>query len=204
MAAEAPTADFLEWESAQGPARIRVRDNGAAPARVLLLHGGRFSSATWEELGTLDALADAEIGAVAVDLPGFGESSAGVDDRPGFLAELIVELGLDRPVVVSPSMSGSFSTPLFCSEDSPFGGWVPVAPVGLEACSDLGDMRTPTLIVWSSTDAVVDVAGAHALHAALPDSRLELFEDAGHPCYLDDPDRFHALLVEFARTVIAD
>lgn len=198
--AENPDAlpPILEWESAWGPARIRVRTRGAGPRAVLLLHGGRFSSATWEELGTLDALAAAGLRAVAVDLPGFGESTCAMDDRPGFLRELLERLDIERPVLVVPSMSGAFAVPLVCGEPGLFAGFVPVAPVGLESCERWRDVALPTLIVWSTTDEVVDVAAAHDLHERLEHSRLELFEDARHPCYLDEPERFHGLLTAFA------
>lgn len=53
----------------------------------------------------------------AVDLPGFGDSgtsSESVLDKPAFLEALIQELTPDKaPIVVSPSMSGAFSVPLF-------------------------------------------------------------------------------------------
>src|SRR5688572_25069784 len=44
---------------------------------VLLLHGQRFHSKTWKELGTLDRLAKEGFRAIALDLPGFGASPPG-------------------------------------------------------------------------------------------------------------------------------
>lgn len=44
--------------------------NGTAKADVLLLHGMRFSSETWLNLGTLDRLSAWDFRAIAIDLPG--------------------------------------------------------------------------------------------------------------------------------------
>ena len=81
-------------------------------APVLLLHGASFDSGTWEELGTLQKLADAGYRAIAIDLPGFGKSKTLRAAPNTFLAELLPKLEIGRPVVVSPSMSGRFSFPL--------------------------------------------------------------------------------------------
>jgi microsomal epoxide hydrolase len=40
------------------------------------------------------------------------------------------------------------------------------------------------------------------LKRALPGARVEIFEDAGHYLFLDDPDRFNAVVDEFAREAL--
>jgi pimeloyl-ACP methyl ester carboxylesterase len=63
----------------------------------------------------------------------------------------------------------------------------------------------PTLLVWGSRDSVVPVRDAYTAHAAMPGSRLEIFEGAGHFPFHADPRRFLALLEDFtANTAPAD
>jgi pimeloyl-ACP methyl ester carboxylesterase len=58
----------------------------------------------------------------------------------------------------------------------------------------------PTLIVWGERDAMIPVAHAHEAHEAMPGSRLEVFEDAGHVPQLDEPERFVAAIEDFMAT----
>ena len=55
----------------------------------------------------------------------------------------------------------------------------------------------PTLLVWGERDPIIPAAHGVAAHAAMPGSRLEVFERAGHFPHLDDPVRFIELLREF-------
>jgi pimeloyl-ACP methyl ester carboxylesterase len=55
----------------------------------------------------------------------------------------------------------------------------------------------PTLIVWGERDAVLPVDHGHAAQQAMPGSRLEIFENAGHLPQLDDPRRFIAVVDDF-------
>jgi pimeloyl-ACP methyl ester carboxylesterase len=91
----------------------------AARPSVLLLHGARFSAQTWQDLGTLDALAAAGYSSVAVDLPGYGQSTTVATDSDYLykLTRFLQHQGLLTPTVVciSPSMSGSFSVPTLFS-----------------------------------------------------------------------------------------
>jgi pimeloyl-ACP methyl ester carboxylesterase len=58
----------------------------------------------------------------------------------------------------------------------------------------------PTLIVWGDRDPMVPYAHGVAAHEAMPHSRLEIFEDAGHFPFNDDPLRFVAVLRDFMET----
>ncbi|MEU4085489.1 alpha/beta hydrolase [Streptomyces aureus] len=58
----------------------------------------------------------------------------------------------------------------------------------------------PTMLLWGDRDGVVPVRHAHGAHAAMPGSRLEIFEGAGHFPFHSDPARFLALVQEFTST----
>ena len=55
----------------------------------------------------------------------------------------------------------------------------------------------PTMVIWGSHDAVIPVAHAHIAHEAMPNSRLEIFPEAGHFPHHQDPERFVRLVMEF-------
>jgi len=57
----------------------------------------------------------------------------------------------------------------------------------------------PVLIVWGARDPIIPVHHAEEAHAALPGSRLEIFEDAGHLPQLERPGRFITVLERFLR-----
>ncbi|MFG2944865.1 alpha/beta fold hydrolase [Streptomyces adustus] len=58
----------------------------------------------------------------------------------------------------------------------------------------------PTMLLWGDRDSVVPVRHAHGAHRAMPGSRLEVFEGAGHFPFHTDPARFLALVEDFTRT----
>jgi pimeloyl-ACP methyl ester carboxylesterase len=54
----------------------------------------------------------------------------------------------------------------------------------------------PSLIVWGRRDPLIPVEHAEIAHRAMPGSRLEIFDDAGHFPQLDDPIAFAGVLRE--------
>ncbi len=55
----------------------------------------------------------------------------------------------------------------------------------------------PTLLVWGARDSVLPLDHAYQAYVAMPGSRLEVFEGAGHFPFRTDPARFVRLLEDF-------
>lgn len=197
-AATAAESVTVPWEG--GSLHLLAAGPETGPP-VLLLHGARFQAQTWERVGTLEVLADAGYRALALDLPGFGASD-GVAVTDDFLAELLPRLGLDRVVLVAPSMSGRVAFPLVLDHPDLVTGIVAVAPVGVATYRErLPAIAVPLLAVWGSEDSVISPALGRELVEAVPGAEWVLLDGARHPSYLDRPERFHAALLEFLSRV---
>jgi pimeloyl-ACP methyl ester carboxylesterase len=55
----------------------------------------------------------------------------------------------------------------------------------------------PTLIIWGDRDNIIPVEQGRSTHRAIPGSRLEIFEGAGHFPHCERPDHFAEVLHEF-------
>jgi len=181
---------------------LHALEAGRDGVLVLLLHGARFSARTWQELGTLERLARAGYHALAIDWPGFGATPAwsSEPDPSTLLASLCDELGAERVVLVAPSMSGRFAFEFLETSASRVAALVAIAPAGAEGF-DPGGGCPLTLLLWGERDETIPLAQGRALAARLVGARLEVLPGASHPCYLDQPERFHALLLEFLGSV---
>ncbi|EGD80763.1 hypothetical protein PTSG_01352 [Salpingoeca rosetta] len=110
---------------------------------------------------------------------------------------LLATIGAGKPVIVSPSMSGSFSIPLLMSGQDVMSGFVPVAPVGVEKYepSDYAKVQTPALIIYGEKDSGGSTRSR--ILANMPNSNTFMIPNGSHPCYLDDPGRFERALLNF-------
>ena len=194
---EPGTIESLELTLSGKRLHLLAAGDADAPT-VLLLHGARFSSETWRELGTLELLSRKGYRALALDLPGYGKSEV-PELSPAKTLSTLLPLVSERPVaIVSPSMSGRFSLPLVARRPSYVAGFVPVAPAGLTAhLPELQGSTMPTLIFWGSEDRIIPLKQGQQLSRAMPNSRLFVLEGASHPCYLDKPLDFHRELLQF-------
>jgi 2-hydroxy-6-oxonona-2,4-dienedioate hydrolase len=61
----------------------------------------------------------------------------------------------------------------------------------------MGRITAPTAIYWGRHNPMGDVTEAEGIHAAIPGSRLTVFEGCGHFPQIEYPERFNDLAVKF-------
>ncbi len=169
---------------------------------VLFLHGMKFSSQTWNDLGTLDFFESKGFHPIAVDLPGFGKSDDLSMEKDAILLALMENLAPAKPVIVAPSFSGGYSLPVVADDPSCLSGFVAIAPTNIPDYAErLKGNPLPTLAIWGSNDEIVPVENADLLCRSMANIRKIVFKDAGHPCYLTETEEFHRELLAFFRSV---
>lgn len=189
---------------------VRSPDRAPGPIlTVLFLHGQSYTSRIWDDRGILDAVVADGHRAVAIDLPGYGDTS----DRPDgvgadpisdgtWLQQLIEVLGVPgRTVIVSPSMSGRFSLAMLAEHpDVGLAGYVPIAPVGTDTLDrGPGAPPVPALIVYGEDDdAYTEERAARLVEQLGADpADVVVIPNGSHAAYDDEPEAFLDELLPF-------
>ncbi|XP_034388669.1 protein ABHD14B [Cyclopterus lumpus] len=211
MSAVVITEGSVHVEGCKAPLFYRQSEptEGEVRMSVLLLHGIRFSSENWLNIGTLETLAKAGCRAVAIDLPGLGHSKSaeapaavGQLAPAGFLKEVCEQLSLTSVVVISPSLSGMYSLPFLLQHQALIRAYIPVAPICTEnfTAEQYQSVKVPSLIVYGDQDSQLGELSLNNL-SNLANHSVVVMRGAGHPCYLDDPDTWHKALTDFLNTL---
>lgn len=191
-----------------GTFKVHARVDGPEPGPstspvVLLLHGARFTSKTWEQTGTLQALSESGATAVAIDLPGFGDSPRGPRGSKEAIVPAVLDgMGVEKAFLVAASMSGASAYPFLAMYPKRALGYVAVSPTALDSYAEelrknqASDM--PVLLMWGDRDSP-DGPKAKLHESTFRNSRKFVLVNARHPCYLDQPQQFNKEVAAFVR-----
>jgi abhydrolase domain-containing protein 14 len=169
---------------------------------VVLLHGMKFNAATWQELGTLEKLSAAGYHSLALDMPGFGGSAACEKSQDSVLSEFIIQGELDRPILIGPSMGGRIALEFALNHPGILGGLILVGAVGVEENKDrLSQLDLPLFIIWGGDDRISPLGNSDTLLEKVKGAKRLIIEGAPHPCYLEQPEIWHAAVLEFIASV---
>lgn len=127
-------------------------------------------------------------------LPGArGAVGAGV----ALLARLDTGLGLDAPDLkrVVDALPDATARAAFIRTLRAVVDWRGQVVTMLDRCYLVRAL--PTMLMWGSRDSVLPIGHGYQAHAAMPGSRFEVFDGAGHFPFRTDPRRFVNVLEDF-------
>jgi pimeloyl-ACP methyl ester carboxylesterase len=159
-------------------------------------------------VGTGGVTQDVNIALRLASLP-MGSEALGLLRMPGALPALQIlgrilgtvlgstKFGRDLPDVLrvlaelpEPTASSAFSRTLRAVVD-----WRGQVVTMLDRC--YLTQSVPVQLIWGQDDSVVPVSHAELAHAAMPGSRLEIFDKSGHFPFHDFPERFVEVVERF-------
>jgi abhydrolase domain-containing protein 14 len=175
---------------------------------VLLLHPSMFTSSVWVNIGTMQVLGESGYHAIAIDLPGYGRSNTSRipysrDEIIYYMMQLLQYLGLEKPVIVTPSKSGEYVMPLMMSHPGMIGGFVAISPTDTSKYSRhfYENLDVASLVVLGKEDeSMLNWASLDSLEH-LKIKRMFTIANATKECYVDRPSSFHKLLLNFLQTL---
>ena len=186
----------------------RPRNRTQEKFTVLFLHDIGLSSTIWINIGTFEILTELGFRALAVDLPGHGNSNDlsipyKRDDILGYMTNLFTALELHLPVMVSPSTGGEYAMPLLMAYPNMLRGLVAIAPSDTQhyLISDYKKLSVPMLILFGEKDKTMLPESSLDSLWHVPNRKVYMIKNTTHACYVDHPPTFHKLLIEFLHRV---
>jgi pimeloyl-ACP methyl ester carboxylesterase len=170
---------------------------------IVFLHGFSYTSGVWQRISVTELLTSKHLPFLALDMP-YGLKSEchpkthDTETNVSVAHEAIKNLfGAAIPVLVGASIGGNVA--LNYAARFPVKGLLLVAPSrALEKSLShaYATFSFPVRIIWGSKDNIISGEDMRTLAGLLPNSKLVVYEGAGHSAYLAQPDRFKQDLLE--------
>jgi len=176
---------------------------------VVFLHGYSFTSDVWRDINVLEALIERKIPFLALDMPYGARSACSPKHRdPEENIKVLYEaihgfFGLTEPVLVGASLGGYIA--LRYAVKYPSSALLLIGPVRVSEetlTKYYHELKKPIHVIVGSRDDIVDLDEIKSFVKQLPNAKLTIYEDAGHPAYLDKPDRFKQDLLDLYNTAL--
>jgi len=187
-----------KFEDYDGKKFRYLKSAGKEEIKILLMHGYSFYAEIWKKCGLLDSLEKIGFGFISLDVPGFPKSQSkfrlSTEEFRAFL-DHITERYFDRkPVILGSSASGFLALDYAVNRDR-VKAVIAVDPVNIRELN-LSKISVPVLGIWGSRDKISDPEDSELIRK-LKLGRTEIIDGAGHACYLDRPEEFNRIVVEF-------
>ncbi len=170
---------------------------------IVFLHGYSFTSDVWRRTGVTELLKEKNVSFLAIDMPYGAKSDCQPKTRDAEINVAVIRdailkiFGFLAPVLVGASLGGHMA--LEYAERFPVKGLLLTSPVDAleeKLVQAYKKFSFPVRIIYGSEDNVVSLEQMRNLADKLPNSKLKIYESAGHAAYLSHPDRFKRDLLE--------
>jgi pimeloyl-ACP methyl ester carboxylesterase len=68
-----------------------------------------------------------------------------------------------------------------------------------ELADRVSEIDIPTLVFWGELDVMFDISNAKLLDEALPKSKMQIFPEAGHLSWSDQPELFRSMIIDWVK-----
>ncbi len=174
---------------------------------MVMMHGYAFSSKDWKRIGSIDHFANLGYNVYAPDYPGFGKSEENANFKIGrgnlensesFAQSFMEFLGIGNYTLVGASMGGGMAIKNAILFPDSVSKLIVIGPAWLNK-EVLDQLKTETLFVWGKDDTVVPYKEMSEQIKKYSHFEFETIENAGHPAYLDQPQKFFDLVDKFLK-----
>lgn len=172
---------------------------------VALLYTESMKTIKWERTSTPKVLQKAGYRVLCIHLPTIpdNEQEPTYPLKGGILADVLKQLNALDSVLVAPSKTGQYALPVVVRGGYSISGFVAISPLdGYQFTKrEYQILKTPTLILYGSNDKLSIIVALESLQN-IPNKDVIEISGAGRNCYIDKPDAFHRVLLQYLSSSI--